>query len=196
MSTGLKETNFNFPNQTGFYRGKVRDVYHFNNTLVIVATDRISAFDVILPKPIPFKGQILNQIASKSLNDTADIVPNWLESNPDPNVTVGKKCEAIQVEFGITHRKLLGCRHKLLALGTRRAGLAVLAVQPDEIVRTLGFDKTIVMHELASLDQVAYVRFASVYREFQDVRDFVDELQPMLKDPSAPPRQPEKEPRQ
>ena len=101
MSAGLKETNFNFPGQTNFYRGKVRDVYHFDKTLVIVATDRISAFDVILPKPIPYKGQILNQIASKSLKDTEDIVPNWLENNPDPNVSVGKKCEALPVEMVI-----------------------------------------------------------------------------------------------
>jgi phosphoribosylaminoimidazole-succinocarboxamide synthase len=101
MVEGLKETHFTFPNQTGFYRGKVRDVYFFDKKLAVVATDRISAFDVILPKAIPYKGQILNQIAAKSLESTRNIVPNWLESNPDPNVSVGIKCEAIAVEMVI-----------------------------------------------------------------------------------------------
>ena len=101
MVEGLKETKFSFPNQTGFYRGKVRDVYFIGEKLVMVATDRISAFDVILPRAIPYKGQILNQIAAKSLHDTRDIVPNWLESNPDPNVSIGLKCKAIPVEMVI-----------------------------------------------------------------------------------------------
>lgn len=101
MTEGLKETHYNFKGQTGFYRGKVRDVYHFDKKLVIVATDRISAFDIILPRPIPYKGQILNQIAAKSLGGTRDIVPNWLEQNPDPNVSIGKKCEALPVEMVI-----------------------------------------------------------------------------------------------
>jgi len=101
MTEGLKETNFTFEGQTDFYRGKVRDVYHFDKKLVIIASDRISAFDVILPRPIPYKGQILNQIAAKALKTTADIVPNWLEGNPDPNVSVGKKCDALEVEMVI-----------------------------------------------------------------------------------------------
>jgi len=101
MVEGLKETHFNFPKQTGFYRGKVRDVYFFDQKMAMVASDRISAFDVILPRAIPYKGQILNQIAAKSLQDTRDIVPNWLEANPDPNVSFGLKCEAIQVEMVI-----------------------------------------------------------------------------------------------
>jgi phosphoribosylaminoimidazole-succinocarboxamide synthase len=101
MIEGLKETNYTFKGQTDFYRGKVRDVYHFDKKLVIIATDRISAFDFILPRPIPYKGQILNQIAARSLKATADIVPNWLENNPDPNVSVGIKCEAIPVEMVI-----------------------------------------------------------------------------------------------
>jgi phosphoribosylaminoimidazole-succinocarboxamide synthase len=101
MIEGLKETNYTFKGQTDFYRGKVRDVYHFDKKLVIIATDRISAFDVILPRPIPYKGQILNQIAARSLKATADIVPNWLEHNPDPNVSVGRKCEALPVEMVI-----------------------------------------------------------------------------------------------
>jgi phosphoribosylaminoimidazole-succinocarboxamide synthase len=97
----LKETNFNFPEQTGFYRGKVRDVYYFNDTLAVVATDRISAFDVVLPRPIPYKGQVLNQIAAFSLAATADLVPNWVLAQPDPNVTMGVKCEPFKVEMVI-----------------------------------------------------------------------------------------------
>jgi phosphoribosylaminoimidazole-succinocarboxamide synthase len=97
----LKETNFNFPGQLNHYRGKVRDVYTFDNSLVMVVSDRISAFDVVLPKAIPYKGQILNQIAAEYLNATSHIVPNWLEGTPDPNVSYGKKCDAIQVEMVI-----------------------------------------------------------------------------------------------
>jgi len=97
----LKETNFNFPGQLNLYRGKVRDVYTFENKLVMVASDRISAFDVVLPEAIPYKGQILNQIASEYLNATSHIVPNWLEGTPDPNVSYGKKCDAFQVEMVI-----------------------------------------------------------------------------------------------
>lgn len=95
----ISQTNFQFPGQTAFYKGKVRDVYSFENKLVMVATDRISAFDVILPRAIPFKGQVLNQIASHFLNSTRDIVPNWLEEVPDPNVSIGLKCEAFPVEM-------------------------------------------------------------------------------------------------
>ena len=97
----LKETNFNFPGQLSLYKGKVRDVYMFDKTLVMVASDRISAFDVVLPEPIPYKGQILNQIASEYLEATKHIVPNWLESTPDPNVSIGKKCDPFQVEMVI-----------------------------------------------------------------------------------------------
>ncbi|REA64278.1 phosphoribosylaminoimidazolesuccinocarboxamide synthase [Dyadobacter luteus] len=95
----ISETNFQFPNQTAFYKGKVRDVYSFEKHLVMVATDRISAFDVILPRAIPFKGQVLNQIAAYFLNATSDIVPNWLEEVPDPNVAIGIKCETFPVEM-------------------------------------------------------------------------------------------------
>ena len=101
MAEGLKETHFNFPNQTGFYRGKVRDVYFFDKKLVMVATDRISAFDVVLPKGIPYKGQVLNQIASKFLDATADIVSNWKIASPDPMVTVGHKADPFKVEMVI-----------------------------------------------------------------------------------------------
>ncbi len=95
-------TNFNFPNQTSFYRGKVREIYTINNDLLIsVASDRISAFDHILPRPIPCKGQVLNQVASHFLNATKDIVPNWLIATPDPNVSVGLLCEPIRIEMVI-----------------------------------------------------------------------------------------------
>ena len=95
----LKETTFNFPGQKDFYRGKVRDVYYFDDKILVVASDRISAFDHILPRAIPFKGQILNQIAQYFLEASSDIVPNWLEANPDPNVSYGKKAEAIKLEM-------------------------------------------------------------------------------------------------
>lgn len=95
----IKETSFNFPGQTGFYKGKVRDVYQFGNKLAMVATDRISAFDVVLPKAIPFKGQVLNQIAAKFLEATRDIVPNWLTAVPDPNVSIGLACKPYAVEM-------------------------------------------------------------------------------------------------
>jgi phosphoribosylaminoimidazole-succinocarboxamide synthase len=101
MSNAIKETHFKFPNQVGFYKGKVRDVYIFDQELVVVATDRISAFDVVLPRPIPYKGQVLNQIAAKFLKATADIVPNWVTAIPDPNVTTGHRCEPFKVEMVI-----------------------------------------------------------------------------------------------
>ena len=100
MATTLTHTDYHFPNQTGVYHGKVRDVYDINDRLlVMVATDRISAFDVILPKGIPYKGQVLNQIASYFLEATADIVPNWRLATPDPMVTVGQRCEGFRVEM-------------------------------------------------------------------------------------------------
>ncbi len=102
MINTIKGTNFNLPGQTKFYKGKVRDVYTVNNeTLVMVATDRISAFDHVLPQGIPFKGQVLSQIAAKFLTATADIVPNWMEATPDPSVTIGKMCEPFMVEMVI-----------------------------------------------------------------------------------------------
>ncbi|MFC2188378.1 phosphoribosylaminoimidazolesuccinocarboxamide synthase [Fulvivirgaceae bacterium LMO-SS25] len=101
MYSGIKSTNFNFPGQTGFYRGKVRDVYFFENQLVMIASDRISAFDVVLDRAIPYKGQVLNQIAAKFLAATKDIVPNWVLAVPDENVTVGLNCETFPVEMVI-----------------------------------------------------------------------------------------------
>lgn len=101
MTWAIKETNFNFPSQQGFYRGKVRDVYIFPDILAVVVTDRISAFDVVLPKPIPHKGQVLNQIAASFLRATEDIVPNWLLGTPHPHVSIGKRCQPVPIEMVI-----------------------------------------------------------------------------------------------
>ena len=96
----IVKTDFQFPGQKSVYKGKVRDVYDINDEyLVMVVSDRISAFDVILPKGIPYKGQVLNQIASKFLDATSDIVPNWKIATPDPMVTIGHKCEPFKVEW-------------------------------------------------------------------------------------------------
>jgi len=96
------DTNFNFPNQKSLYKGKVREVYNINDALlVMVATDRLSAFDVVMPKGIPYKGQILNQIATKMMKETEDLVPNWLLATPDPNVAVGYLCDPFKVEMVI-----------------------------------------------------------------------------------------------
>lgn len=102
MGEALTKTEFNFPGQKSLYKGKVRDVYNINDDfLVMVVSDRISAFDVVLPKGIPYKGQVLNQIAAKFLDATADIVPNWKITTPDPNVTVGHLCDPYKVEMVI-----------------------------------------------------------------------------------------------
>lgn len=115
----LTKTDFHFPGQTAVYHGKVRDVYSIgNDLLVMVATDRISAFDVILPKGIPFKGQVLNQIASQFLEATADIVPNWRLATPDPMVTVGYRCEGFPVEM-IIRGYLTGSAWREYAAGNR-----------------------------------------------------------------------------
>ena len=98
----ITDTNFNFPGQKGLYKGKVREVYNINdNLLVMVATDRLSAFDVVMPKGIPYKGQILNQIATKFMVQTQDLVPNWLIATPDPNVAIGHLCDPFKVEMVI-----------------------------------------------------------------------------------------------
>jgi len=102
MSNTIIDTNFKFPNQKSVYKGKVREVYALDNDLlVMVATDRLSAFDVVMPKGIPYKGQILNQIATKMMAATEDIVPNWLMATPDPNVAIGDACETFMVEMVI-----------------------------------------------------------------------------------------------
>ena len=115
----ITTTNFNFPNQKSVYRGKVREVYNINDELLImVATDRLSAFDVVLPKGIPYKGQILNQIATKFMELTSDIVPNWLIATPDPNVAVGHLCEPFKVEM-VIRGYLSGHAAREYALGKR-----------------------------------------------------------------------------
>ena len=102
MPETIMTTNFNFPNQIGVYKGKVREVYRLkNDILIMIATDRLSAFDVVMPKGIPYKGQILNQVATKMMRATSDIVPNWLVATPDPNVAVGQACDPFKVEMVI-----------------------------------------------------------------------------------------------
>lgn len=119
MNKALIKTDYHFPGQVGVYNGKVRDVYNINNeTLVMVATDRISAFDVILPKGIPFKGQVLNQIAARFLDATADICPNWKLATPDPMVTVGKLCKGFPVEM-IVRGYLCGSAWRAYKAGAR-----------------------------------------------------------------------------
>ena len=115
----ITTTNFDFPNQKSVYRGKVREVYTINDgVLVMIATDRLSAFDVVLPKGIPYKGQILNQIATKFMELTQDIVPNWLIATPDPNVAVGHLCEPFKVEM-VIRGYLSGHAAREYALGKR-----------------------------------------------------------------------------
>lgn len=119
MSSTITTTHFQFPNQKSVYRGKVREVYNINdNLLVMIATDRLSAFDVVLPKGIPYKGQILNQIATKFMELTQDIVPNWLIATPDPNVAVGHLCEPFKVEM-VIRGYLSGHAAREYALGKR-----------------------------------------------------------------------------
>ena len=120
MSNTITTTNFNFPNQKSVYRGKVREVYNINDELlVMVATDRLSAFDVVLPKGIPYKGQILNQIATKFMELTQDIVPNWLIATPDPSVAVGHLCEPFKVEM-VIRGYVSGHAAREYALGKRQ----------------------------------------------------------------------------
>lgn len=118
MNQALTKTDYQFEGQTGVYHGKVRDVYSVGDELVMVATDRISAFDVILPKGIPYKGQMLNQIAAKFLDATADIVPNWKKATPDPMVTVGVRCQGFPVEM-IVRGYLCGSAWRAYKSGVR-----------------------------------------------------------------------------
>ncbi|HEX7848035.1 MAG TPA: phosphoribosylaminoimidazolesuccinocarboxamide synthase, partial [Chitinophagaceae bacterium] len=112
-------TSFSFPGQTGFYRGKVRDVYSIGSEgLVMIASDRISAFDVILPRPIPFKGQVLNQIAAYMLQSTKDICPNWLMEVPAPNVSIGKRCTPFKIEM-VVRGNLTGHAWRTYSSGKR-----------------------------------------------------------------------------
>ena len=119
MSSTLLSTQFKLPGQVDYYKGKVREVYTLaNQKIVIVATDRLSAFDVVLPQGIPYKGQILNEIASEMLKATEDIVPNWLEAVPDPNVSVGVKCETFKVEM-VVRNYLVGHAAREYSAGKR-----------------------------------------------------------------------------
>lgn len=112
-------THFQLPGQTNFYKGKVRDVYTIDESLlVMIATDRISAFDVVLPRPIPYKGQVLNLVAAEFLNSTKDIVPNWVLDVPHPNVTIGKRCEPFKVEM-VIRGYLAGHAARVYASGLR-----------------------------------------------------------------------------
>ncbi|MBO5960934.1 MAG: phosphoribosylaminoimidazolesuccinocarboxamide synthase [Paludibacteraceae bacterium] len=125
MNQALTKTDYQFKGQTGVYHGKVRDVYSVGDELVMVATDRISAFDVILPKGIPYKGQMLNQIAAKFLDATADIVPNWKKATPDPMVTVGVRCQGFPVEM-IVRGYLCGSAWRAYKNGVREiCGVAI-----------------------------------------------------------------------
>lgn len=141
MAKALLKTNFKFEGQVSLYKGKVRDVYNIKDKhLVMVVSDRISAFDVVLPKGIPYKGQVLNQIASKALDATADICPNWKIASPDPMVTVGYKCETFPVEM-IVRAYLTGSSWRDYKAGARSiCGVAI----PDGMREHQRFDKPII----------------------------------------------------
>lgn len=141
MEKALVSTDFQFPNQTGIYIGKVRDVYTIKDEyMVMVVSDRISAFDVVLPKGIPYKGQVLNQIASKFLDATADIVPNWKIASPDPMVTIGLKCEPFSVEM-IVRAYLCGSAWRAYKSGVREiCGVKI----PDGMVENQKFPTPII----------------------------------------------------
>jgi phosphoribosylaminoimidazole-succinocarboxamide synthase len=160
MMNSLKETNFNFKGQTSYYKGKVRDVYTIDNKyLAMVVTDRISAFDVVLPEAIPYKGQVLNQIAAKFLKATADIVPNWVVTVPDPSVTIGRICEPFKVEM-VIRGYLAGHAAREYALGKRQVcgvtlpeGLKENDILPEPIITpttkaSVGHDEDISREEI------------------------------------------------
>lgn len=140
MNNTILETNFQFDKQKSFYKGKVRDVYNIDdNYLAMIVSDRISAFDVVLPKGIPYKGQVLNQIAAKSLDGVADIVPNWKIATPDPNVTIGHKCETFPIEM-IVRAYLTGSSWRLYKNGQREiCGISI----PEGMKEHQAFEKPI-----------------------------------------------------
>jgi phosphoribosylaminoimidazole-succinocarboxamide synthase len=141
MNNTINSTNFKFPNQTNFYKGKVRDVYSINHDqLVMVASDRISAFDHVLPKGIPYKGQVLSQIAAKFLEATSDILPNWMEATPDPSVTIGKKCEPFKIEM-VIRGYLTGHAWREYKSGKR---LLCGVKMPDNMVENQKFENPII----------------------------------------------------
>ncbi|MEE4116219.1 MAG: phosphoribosylaminoimidazolesuccinocarboxamide synthase [Marinilabiliaceae bacterium] len=141
MSQTIVKTDFNFPGQKSVYHGKVREVYSIDNDyLLMVVSDRISAFDVVLPRGIPYKGQVLNQIAEKFLDATSDIVPNWKIASPDPNVTFGYRCDPYPVEM-IVRAYLTGSSWRSYKAGAREiCGVAI----PDGLKEHQGFDKPII----------------------------------------------------
>jgi phosphoribosylaminoimidazole-succinocarboxamide synthase len=141
MTNSIVKTDFRFPGQKGVYKGKVRDVYNINDDyLLMIVTDRISAFDVVLPKGIPYKGQVLNQIASKFLDATSDIVPNWKIASPDPNVTIGHKCNPYPVEM-IVRAYLTGSSWRSYKAGARSiCGITI----PDGMKEHQRFEKLII----------------------------------------------------
>ncbi len=140
MKNTVLETNFNFPKQKSLYKGKVRDVYNIDNELLImVVTDKISAFDHVLPAGIPYKGQVLNQIAAQFLDATSDIVPNWKLATPDPMVTIGKRCEPFAVEM-IVRGYLTGSSWRSYKKGAREiCGVAI----PEGMVEHQKFESPI-----------------------------------------------------
>lgn len=137
----IYKTNFNFPGQTSKYEGKVRDVYTIDDDiLVVIASDRISAFDIVMPKPIPFKGQVLNQISLEMLKSTKDIIQNWLISSPDPNVSIGRKLKPIKVEM-VIRGYLSGHSDRLYSSGNR----SICGVKlPNGLVSNQKFDNPII----------------------------------------------------
>jgi phosphoribosylaminoimidazole-succinocarboxamide synthase len=143
------KTDFKFTNQVSKYSGKVRDVYNTNNELlVMVASDRLSAFDIVLPRGIPFKGQILNQIASKMLNATSHIIPNWLQSTPDPNVSIGSICEPFKIEM-VIRGYLAGHAARLYNSGKR---LICGVKMPDGMIENDKFPFPIITPTTKALD--------------------------------------------
>ncbi len=141
MTNAIVKTDFKFPKQKSVYKGKVRDVYNINDDyLLMIVSDRISAFDVVLPRGIPYKGQVLNQIAAKFLDATSDIVPNWKIACPDPNVTIGHKCNPYPVEM-IVRAYLTGSSWRSYKAGARSiCGISL----PDGMKEHQKFDKPII----------------------------------------------------
>lgn len=141
MSQTITDSNFNFPGQKSVYKGKVREVYHLDNDLlVMIATDRLSAFDVVMPKGIPYKGQMLNQIATKMMQDTQDLVPNWLIATPDPNVAIGKACEPFKIEM-VIRGYLSGHAARQYKLGHR---FLCAEAMPEDMIENDRFPKPII----------------------------------------------------
>ncbi|MBB6112992.1 phosphoribosylaminoimidazolesuccinocarboxamide synthase [Mucilaginibacter lappiensis] len=170
----IKETHFNLPGQTNYYKGKVRDVYTINNKyLAMVVTDRISAFDVVLPEPIPYKGQVLNQIAARFLEATADIVPNWVISVPDPSVTIGRICEPFKVEM-VIRGYLAGHAWREYSAGKRQVcgenlpeGLKENDILPEPIITpttkaSVGHDEDISKEEILKQNIVSADDYAKL----------------------------------